>query len=102
MFSNDDRGAVTAELAVTIPTVLMVLALVLGSTRAGIDAITVRSLAHDVAVAVSRGADTDDARGIATAENATVHIVADCATVTLPAPWGMPDSLRASATSCAS
>lgn len=101
MFSNREQGTVTAELAVAIPTVLMVLALVLGTTRAGIDVLTARSLAHDVAVGVSRGMDPDDARALASGGNATVDIVGHCATVSLPSPWGIPDALRASSTACA-
>lgn len=46
---------VTAEIAVAVPALVLVLALLLSAVRAGIDQVRCVDLARDVAVAVARG-----------------------------------------------
>lgn len=54
----DTRGSVTAEFAITIPAVLLVLGLVIGSVQLAAQRVSVTSLAGDLARLEARGDDT--------------------------------------------
>lgn len=89
--SANDRGAVTAELAIGIPTVLGLVGLILGAMRLGMDGVSATTAASEAAFAISRGDDSmsvlESARGVLpdgvwTAQTSAGRV---CVSVTLPA-----------------
>ncbi len=60
MLWGNDRGTVTAELAIGVPAILGVIGVGLGALRWGIDAVTAVSVASESAIALSRGENTAD------------------------------------------
>lgn len=100
---EDDSGTVTAEFAITLPAVLVVIALVVSSLFAAGRAISLEHAAAQSARSIARG---DDAASIAAATRVgagrSVSASADLVCVTLTAPAGVPLPLPdLSATSCA-
>lgn len=100
-----ERGSVTAELAVGLPAVVLVLVLVLGVAAAGMTQMRCADGARAAARAAALGADApaDDARRVAGGQ-ARVVVARDgpWVTVTVSADVaGLPGALRASATSVA-
>lgn len=52
---SSERGTVTAELAIGIPTVLGIVSLALGALRWGMDGVSATTVASETAFAISRG-----------------------------------------------
>lgn len=99
---NDERGTVTAELAIAIPSVLMILGLVMGTARVGIDSVSASALAHDAVRAMVAGGTADAAATAVGRAGAKLSVDAvGCVTVRFPAVWGLPSSMAASARACA-
>ncbi|NEM92190.1 TadE family type IV pilus minor pilin [Galbitalea soli] len=61
---RDDRGSVTAEFAVALPAVVLVLAVALGALAAGTRAIALESGAGDAARMLGRGESGDRAAAV--------------------------------------
>jgi hypothetical protein len=57
---GNDRGTVTAEIAIGIPAILGVIGIGLGALRWGMDAVAAVSVASESAIEIGRGADVDD------------------------------------------
>ncbi|MEY5017329.1 MAG: hypothetical protein RL431_378, partial [Actinomycetota bacterium] len=96
-----ERGTVTAELAIAIPSVLMILGLVMGTARVGVDSVTASALAHDAVRALGAG----DSIGFATvqAQRAGASLTLDpagCVTVRFPAAFGLPAQFAGTARAC--
>lgn len=53
--SRDERGLVTTEIAIAIPTLILVVGLVIGAIRWSMDAISATSVAAETARAIVRG-----------------------------------------------
>ena len=53
--SRDERGLVTTEIAIAIPTLILVVGLVIGAIRWTMDAISATSVAAETARAIVRG-----------------------------------------------
>jgi Flp pilus assembly protein TadG len=66
-----ERGAATAELAVALPALLLVLALALGALRLGIDRVRCVDAAQTAARVLARGEPVDRARAVALARAPT-------------------------------
>jgi Flp pilus assembly protein TadG len=100
-----ERGAVTAELAVVLPSVLLVLAACLGALRLGVEQARMDAAASVVARSIARGdpPGTAAARGtVAGAASVAVdhRVGLVCARATTPSPvLGVP--LPVTGTSCA-
>lgn len=62
-----ERGAATAELAVALPALLLVLAVALGALRLGIDRVRCLDAAQTAARVLARGEPVDRARAVALA-----------------------------------
>lgn len=62
-----DRGSVTAEMAVALPALVMVLAIVLGGVSAGVAQVRCLDAARDAARQLARGEDPAGARRTVTA-----------------------------------
>lgn len=99
----DDRGAVTAEFAVALPVVVLVLALGLGALSTGAEAVRLQHAAAESARLFGRGDDAG-ARAVVAGVGATVDVRrADalvCVDVAAPAPVPLPVG-PLSARSCA-
>lgn len=99
-----ESGAVAAEFAVTIPAVLLLLAVILGSVRVGAESIATVNAAADTARAWGRGEETSAG---ATAAGGTLDREEGegmvCATLSrqasLIAGWGIPVVARSCAPS---
>ena len=104
---DPEDGAVAAELAMTLPAVLLVLAMGLGAVQLGVVRLRAQDAAADVARSLARGDDPAAAVSrVAGLRSATVaRRNADglvCAEVTaLAAPHGPLAGLRVSGESCA-
>jgi len=101
---RDDRGTVTAEFAVVMPAVLLVLAFGLGVVRLGVEQLRLQGAAFDAARLVGRG-------GPGASQVITqVHPDADfaihradglvCVTASAPGRLGVLTALRLEASSC--
>ena len=64
---SSDRGTVTAELAIGIPTVLGIVGLLLGALRWGMDGVSATTVAAETSFAIARGGDRESALGLAQA-----------------------------------
>ena len=98
---GQDRGTVTAELAIAIPSVLMLLGMVMGTARVGVDSVTASAMAHDAARALVAGMPTQAAE--ANARRAGASLTVDptgCVVVRFPPAWGMPAELAVVARAC--
>lgn len=62
MTLRSERGTVTAEFAVTVPAVLVVLGLIIGVIAVQRDALVAQSVAGQMARALGRGEPEDDVR----------------------------------------
>lgn len=99
----DDRGAVTAEFAVALPAIVVVLALGLGALAAGATEVRLQHAAAESARLFGRG-DEAGARAVVTSIGATVSVdrgetlvcVEASAAIPLPLPLG-PLSARSCA-----
>ncbi len=99
---GNDRGTVTAELAIAIPSVLMMLGLVMGTARVGMDSVSASALAHDAVRAMVAGGTTAAAGDAVERAGASLVVdAAGCVTVRFPAAWGLPPQLAGSARACA-
>jgi len=100
-----ERGAVTAELAVVLPAVLLVLAGCLGALRLGVEQARVDAAAAVVARSIARGDPPGTAVARGTAAGAASVVVDHraglvCASAETSSPvLGLP--LRVTGTSCA-
>lgn len=104
----DDRGAVAAEFAVTLPAALLLIALGIGALAAGAQTVRLQGAAADMARLVARGEpQSADALAFRLARNAAVRIDETdrlvCVTLTAPisviglATTGLTSSARACA-----
>ena len=92
---HDDRGAVTAEFAVALPAVILVLALGLGALAAGATAVRLQHAAAESARLFGRG-DDGRAREVVAGVGATISVerrdrlvcVEASAPVPIPLPFG--------------
>lgn len=104
-----DRGSVTAEFAVVLPAVLLVLVLCVGSASVSVERIAVQSAAAAAARAAARGEAGGSAVEAAShaSRGASVGLRRDgdfvCATVTADATFAAARTvgIRVSGTSCA-
>ncbi|MFM6968719.1 MAG: hypothetical protein ACKOWN_07365 [Microbacteriaceae bacterium] len=93
--SCSDRGTVTAELAMGIPSVLGVAGLLLAALRWGMDGVTATSIASDTAYSITRGEPAELALNRARAAlpsgtwtvNATSASTCVAARLTAPIPF---------------
>lgn len=89
----DDRGAVTAEFAVTLPAILLVLTLGVGALSAGATAVRLQHVAAESARLFGRG-DDDRARRVVSEAGGTVALdrvdSLVCVDVSAPAPIPLP------------
>lgn len=100
--SANDRGAVTAELAIGIPTVLGLVGLVLGAMRLGMDGVTATTVASETAFAIARGDDSGSAlhsaRSVLPTGDWSANLSAGrvCVSATIPAaiPFAPPMVIR--------
>lgn len=87
-----DRGAVTAELAIGIPTVLGLVSVLLGALRFGMDGVAATTLASQAALSIARGESSDTALDAARRSLPAANWTADsttgptCVTATIPNP----------------
>lgn len=94
MLWGNDRGTVTAEIAIGIPAILGVIGLGLGALRWGVDAVTAVSVATESAISLSRGALANDVQSQLSEANSSVgwdlSVAADrvCVSGSVPAPLG--------------
>lgn len=99
-----DRGSVTAEFAVALPAVVLVIALGVSALGAGARQVRLQDAAADAARLLARGDDHGRAQGAVTAaaDGATMSIErsADLVCVTASAPATLP-GLTLAARSCA-
>ena len=99
-----DRGSVTAEFAVTLPAVLLVIALGVGALSAGARQVRLQDAAADAARLLARGEDAARASRVLTAAvpgaELGVERPGDLVCVVATAPAGIP-GLTLSARSCA-
>lgn len=63
--AGNERGAVTAELAIGIPALLGVVAITLGAMRWGTDAAAATTIAAEASLAMERGQSTDSVLNVA-------------------------------------
>jgi hypothetical protein len=101
----DDRGAVTAEFAVALPAIIVVLALGLGALAAGATSVRLQHAAAESARLFGRG-DEAGARAVVTSIGATASVdrgsTLVCVEVSVPVPFPLPLPLGPlSARSCA-
>lgn len=101
-----DRGSVSAELAVALPAILLLLALCIGSLSAASRQVRLQDAAADAARLIARGDDTGRALGLLAASvsgaASTVEPEGDLVCVTASAPSGLPiPGLRLEVRSCA-
>lgn len=94
-----DRGMATAELAIVIPAVVVVLALLLSGVMLAIDQVRCTDAARVAARAVARGESTTTAHGIAQAlapagTEIAISLSGEQVTVTLTGPARAPLPLR--------
>ena len=88
----NDRGSVTAELAVGIPALLGLVGVVLGGLRWGMDAVTATTVGAETSLAVARGDPVEGTlqRARAALPNARWEIkhsgVSVCVVATIPMP----------------
>lgn len=92
----------TAELAIAIPSVLLLLGLVMGTARLGVDASTASAIAHDAVRAITAGVPLQGVEAQARKSGAVVTVEpGGCVTVRFPPAWGLPAELSGSARACA-
>ena len=94
MFWGNDRGTITAELAIGIPVLLGVVGVGLGALRWGMDAVNAVSMATESSIAISRGDAVDDVQSRLNSANAWTHWAITigregaCVTGEVGAPFG--------------
>jgi hypothetical protein len=109
MTSRGERGSVTAEFAVVLPAVLLVLVLCVGSASVSVQRIAVQSAAASAARVAARGEAGGSAEAVASrvGSGAAVTLRRDgdfvCATVSAGASFAAARTvgIRVSGTSCA-
>ncbi|RUQ86821.1 TadE family type IV pilus minor pilin [Labedella gwakjiensis] len=108
MTMHNERGSITAEFAVVLPAVLLVLVLCVGSASVAVQRIAVQSAAAAAARAVARGEAGGSAEGaVSRAGGGSVSIRRDgdfvCATVTSEVAFAAARTvgIRVSGSSCA-
>ena len=95
MLLGNDRGTVTAEIAIGIPAILGVIGLGLAALRWGVDAVTAVSVATESAISLSRGALVNDVQSQLNEANSLVGWVVSvaservCVSGSVPAPLGL-------------
>lgn len=104
-FASDERGSVTAEFALTIPAVLLVLGVALGSVHLSAERVLLVSLASDVSRLEARGDWAESAAREAGYPSAELHRTTGegvlCVTATARPGSGILSTITISATACA-
>lgn len=104
-FVSDERGSVTAEFALTIPAVLLVLGIALGSVHLSAERVLLVSLASDVSRLEARGDWTESAARATQYPSAELHRTTGegvlCVTATARPGSGILSAIAISATACA-
>jgi hypothetical protein len=89
----DDRGSVTAEFAVALPAIVLVLMLSLGALAAGMTAVRLQHAAAESARLFGRG-DDDRARAVVAGIGATASVGREdtlvCVDLSAPIPGPVP------------
>jgi len=91
---GNDRGTVTAELAIGIPALLGIVGVGLGALRWGMDAVNAVSIATESSIAIGRGDPVDDVQSRLNSANASTHWAITiggggaCVTGAVSAPFG--------------
>lgn len=99
--AESERGTVTAELAIAIPSVLMILGLVMGTARVGVDSVAASALAHDAVRALGAGDSVGRAMDQAQRVGASLTLdPAGCVTVRFPSVFGLPAQFAGTARAC--
>lgn len=103
---SDERGTVTAEIAIGIPAVLSVVAIAMGVLRWGMDGVAATTIGAETSLAIARGEVPSQA--LAHARNATPTMTWElehtdgriCAVAIIPAPLPFvgPQTVRQCAT----
>lgn len=98
-----ERGSVTAEFAVTLPAVILVVLFGVGALGAGARQVRLQDASADAARLVARGESSDRAAAVVAAAGGTAVIEprGDLVCVTASAPASLPGLPPSSATSCA-
>lgn len=106
--SRGEEGSVAAEFAVTLPALLLVLALGIGALAAGGQSVRLQDAAADAARLIARADDEGRARAVADAAGAAAFSVSHegdlvCVTVASPVRLGVVPTggFEISARSCA-
>lgn len=86
---SSDRGSVSAEVAVSLPALLVVFGLCVNGMMAGVQRLVLTDQTAAVARLVSRGNTLEQAQGIMGVQGVTVHTEGDLVCVVAVRPLGI-------------